>query len=289
MKSEVSSDPKLETGPTSSTLAPSSERDLTQPITVGAWNNLIRSADISLPKKAACLIVSSYADSDGTNIYCGIARLACDLRASYATAQRYLAWMREIKAIELVDHGSVRRGMSDEYRLILHPAMFKAIDIPNPGAYRQMIDDLRERNRSKSKQQHRRRDLTSPRMRSDDQPAEPTSDLTQDEVRSADLTSHARASDLILGEVPPTMSLTYPLDTSHEDRSVVSSRTRARDSIRASAPATFDGWCLVCASLGYAAVAQDSETGGTCDIHDQTSPASLLALDRVLRRTRKLQ
>jgi DNA-binding transcriptional ArsR family regulator len=128
--------------------------------TVGAWNSLVRRARMADKQKLAALLVSSYADPDGTGIHCGVARLAVDLGASYRTAQRYLSWLREVGLIELVREGNRRRRLSDEYRLIIGPDVMEHIDVLHPDAYESARSELRDARSS-------RRDQASSRVASD--------------------------------------------------------------------------------------------------------------------------
>lgn len=115
---------------------------------VGQWNALVRRARIGRDRKAAALVVSSYARANGTGIHCGVARVAVDLECSHRTARRYLAWLREVGLIELVRAGNRRRGHSDEYRLILGPDVLENIEVPDPAAYKLMCDEAQQRGRS---------------------------------------------------------------------------------------------------------------------------------------------
>jgi DNA-binding transcriptional ArsR family regulator len=115
--------------------------------TVGAWNAVIRRARIGRDRKAAALVLSSYARADGTRIHCGVARLAVDLEASYSTARRYLAWLREVGLIELVRAGNRRRNLSDEYRLILGPDVLEHLEVLDPADHKKLTDGLRATNR----------------------------------------------------------------------------------------------------------------------------------------------
>lgn len=94
-------------------------------------------------RKLAALIMSSYADNDGTDIHCGVALLAADMDASYRTAQRHLAWLRDVGLIELVKRGNRRRNLADEYRLILGPDVMEHVEVPDPTQYRELRDNLR--------------------------------------------------------------------------------------------------------------------------------------------------
>jgi DNA-binding transcriptional ArsR family regulator len=118
--------------------------------TVGKWNEMVRRARLTAKQKLAALIVSSYADADGTGIHCGVARLAADMQATYRTARRYLAWLREVGLIELVRAGNRRRGWSDEYRLILGPDVLEHLEVPDPTAYEDMMRGLKAANQGTS-------------------------------------------------------------------------------------------------------------------------------------------
>ncbi|MET0492901.1 MAG: hypothetical protein ABW000_07185 [Actinoplanes sp.] len=118
-------------------------------------------------EKLAALVISSYADTDGTGIHCGVARLATDLDASYSTARRYLAWMRTVGLIELVREGNARRKRSDEYRLTLGPDILEHIDVLDPDRYKALVDGLRDANRVAQKGR-RERNQRSPGVSADD-------------------------------------------------------------------------------------------------------------------------
>jgi hypothetical protein len=119
--------------------------------TVGAWNAVVRRARIGRERKAAALVVSSYAHANGTGIHCGVARLAVDLEVSYSTAKRNLAWLRNVGLIELVRAGNRRRNLSDEYRLVLGPDVLESLEVLDPDEHKKLTDDFREANRGSSK------------------------------------------------------------------------------------------------------------------------------------------
>jgi len=170
------------------------------------WVKLVRRARIGQARKLAALIFASYADvsehngrKPGEGIHCGIARLATDLECSYATAQRHLRWLRDVGLIERTYEGSPRRGLSDEYRLIVSAETVDRLGIPDPEEYKQLVGAVARSNRIKSS-----------RVRSD---------LTKAEVRTGVLTSPADASDLtqVRSHQPetPTLSLTNPEVAEH--------------------------------------------------------------------------
>lgn len=124
--------------------------------TVGDWNELVRRARIGRERKLAALAFSSYANADGTGIHCGTARFALDCEVSYATARRYLAWMRQVGLVEKVRSGNKRKGLSDEYRLILGTDLLEHVELPDPEQYKKMRDEMRLVNREGSARRSRR-------------------------------------------------------------------------------------------------------------------------------------
>jgi len=119
--------------------------------TQGAWNELVRRARINREIKTALMMIGSYANADGTNVFCGVARLAADCDVSYRTAGRYFAFARNSGLIHLVKPGNRRRGQADLYRLILDPKLLEHIELPSPQEYREYIGKLAAANRASSK------------------------------------------------------------------------------------------------------------------------------------------
>jgi hypothetical protein len=115
---------------------------------LGQWNALVRRARIGRDRKVAALIVSSYADPDGTGIRLSVARYAVDLEVSYSTARRYLAWLRKVGLLEMTRAGSRRKGTASEYRLILGEDVLEELDVLSPTRHKELADEMREANRS---------------------------------------------------------------------------------------------------------------------------------------------
>lgn len=200
-------------------------------IAVGAWNALIRRARIGRERKAAALILSSYADSDGTRIHCGIARLAIDLEVGYSTARRYLAWLRDAGLVELVRPGN-RRGLSDEYRLVLGENVLEHVEVLDPGTYHAVRTQLRDANRASSASRTaravaRRRsttgadvgDLRPPGASADIAPTGADLRPPIPSAEDGDLRSPKLSSALTQGEPPPPMT-TSPDDHTYPKTSV---------------------------------------------------------------------
>jgi hypothetical protein len=98
-------------------------------VTVREWTDIlarIRFGTVSIAGKtySAARIklvahrLANYADSDGTRIHPGIARLAVDLEIEYRTVRDSLALLRRLGLVQIV-RPAAGRGRADEYRLTL--------------------------------------------------------------------------------------------------------------------------------------------------------------------------
>lgn len=199
--------------------------------TVGSWNSLVRRARMADRQKLAALVISSYADPDGTGIHCGVTRLAVDLGASYRTAQRYLSWLREVGLIELVREGNRRRRLSDEYRLIIGPDVLEHLEVLDPDRYDEVRTELRDARSAKRDQAspkndaqsetpvaHSESDQASPKVsyKASDQASNPSrSGVTQDVPPPTNNTSPKRSTSPADDEDPRT-AVTGPR-ASHEE------------------------------------------------------------------------
>jgi hypothetical protein len=168
----------------------------------GKWNGIVRRARIGRERKHAALTVSSYADKSGRDIKCGVARLAADLEVGYSTARRYLAWLREVGWIELVKAGNHKKGLADEYRLILDVAKHAHLDIPEGDEYRKIVDDVNGANQS-SQKGRRMRVQRSPMESADATDTDEDSALTMASANGGYQRSFEAPSALIHGEPPP--------------------------------------------------------------------------------------
>ncbi|MDT5026633.1 MAG: hypothetical protein QOE61_3059 [Micromonosporaceae bacterium] len=164
------------------------------------WNALVRRARIGMKRKAAALVIGTYAGPTGRDVKCGVARLAADLEVGYSTARRYLAWLREVGLIELVKAGNHRRGRADEYRLIIGPDVAKHIEIPEDDEYRALVEGLSDVNYGGEKN----RRLRSPIASADPTEPEEGSALNRVSAEPRDLRSFSDSSALTLGERPPS-------------------------------------------------------------------------------------
>jgi hypothetical protein len=118
---------------------------------LGQWNSLVRRARIGRDHKAAALLVSSYANPDGSGIFLSPARYAVDLEVSYSTARRYLTWLRKVGLLEMTRAGNRRKHTASEYRLILGPDVMEHLEVLSPAAQKALADEMREAERDGSR------------------------------------------------------------------------------------------------------------------------------------------
>jgi hypothetical protein len=170
-----------------------------------AWYAVVRRARIGRERKHAALTVGSYADKNGRGIKCGVARLAADCEVGYSTARRYLAWLRDVGWIELVRPGNHKKGLADEYRLILDPARHGHLDIPEGDEYRKIVDEVNGSNQSGQKGR-RMRVQRSPKASANATDQAESSALTMASANDSHQRSFDAPSALIPSEPPPTNS-----------------------------------------------------------------------------------
>jgi hypothetical protein len=99
--------------------------------------------------------LANYADSDGTRVRPGIARLAVDVNIDYRAARAIVAYLRDVGLLQLVRVGG--RNGTDEYRLSLPVDLLERDDFEvwSPSRHRLEIERLSE--------SHRRLPRTPPR------------------------------------------------------------------------------------------------------------------------------
>jgi hypothetical protein len=145
------------------------------PVTVREWTDIlarIRFGTVAAAGKnySAARIklvahrLATYADSDGSRVRPGIARLALDLEIDYRTARDTLALLRRLGLIHL-SRGSTRRGHADEYRLTLPLDLLDRddLDVWTPTRHATELQRLREIHRGASRTRDRHPDRHPPR------------------------------------------------------------------------------------------------------------------------------
>jgi hypothetical protein len=115
---------------------------VSQQVTLRQWTDVVRRARLGRTVKAVAMVLATYADSDGTRVFPGIARLSYECELGYNVTQNALAKLRDAQLIALVKKAS-RRGDADEYRLILGEELLERIEVPTPGQVEVAINAIR--------------------------------------------------------------------------------------------------------------------------------------------------
>jgi hypothetical protein len=115
-------------------------------VTLRQWTDVVRRARLGRTVKAVAMVLATYADSDGTRVHPGLARVAWEAEVNYNTAQQALAKLREVQLIQLVRKSGRKGGRrrdADEYRLILGEDVMEHLDIPTPARAEVEIERIR--------------------------------------------------------------------------------------------------------------------------------------------------
>lgn len=114
--------------------------------TVRQWTDVLRRCRLPKSVKLVGLLMANYADSDGTRVFPGIARVAVESGLTYNVAQEAVAKLRSVGLLELIRQGT-RRGEGDEYRLVLMPDLLDRVEVWNPAQVSVAIDRMRTQRR----------------------------------------------------------------------------------------------------------------------------------------------
>lgn len=115
------------------------------------WLSVVRRARLGRTTKSVAWVLALRADSDGTRIFPGIARLSVECELSPKVVKEALRALREAGLVAVVRAASVA-GDATEYRLVLDDVL-SHVDVPDPGvhdaAIRAVADQLRGKWRPK--------------------------------------------------------------------------------------------------------------------------------------------
>ncbi|WP_148310935.1 helix-turn-helix domain-containing protein [Nocardia brasiliensis] len=81
------------------------------------WERIVRRARIPSSTKYLALMLSTYANPDGTRVEPGVDRLEIVMQVSRRTVLRALSDLRELGLIQRVKQGNRHAKQSDSYRL----------------------------------------------------------------------------------------------------------------------------------------------------------------------------
>lgn len=98
--------------------------------------------------KAVAGRLAAYADSDGTRVRPGIARVAVDLELSYDVVKRAVRHLTQLGLLRLVRSGA-RAGHADEYRLAIPVDLLERLEVWTPAQHRLEVERVREQTRGR--------------------------------------------------------------------------------------------------------------------------------------------
>lgn len=117
------------------TIAPPADRGAEQhPAKRYEWLRIVRRCRLGPTAKAVAVVLSTYSNLDGSNIFPGRLRLAAVLEKSPSTVDRALKLLRDIGLIERVSEGSYygRRAVADRYRLTIPSDLLEVVELLDP-------------------------------------------------------------------------------------------------------------------------------------------------------------
>jgi Helix-turn-helix domain len=120
---------------------------MAMPATVREWTDLIRRARLGRTVKGVALLIATYADSDGTRVYPGVARIAVEAEVDYKTAQRSVAELVKAGLLTIVRGHTGRRGQSTEYRLSIDENAMTPTTVLTPDGLGEAVETVRAKNR----------------------------------------------------------------------------------------------------------------------------------------------
>jgi DNA-binding transcriptional regulator YhcF (GntR family) len=106
------------------------------------WVDLVRRTQLGRSTKAVAFLVAHFADSDGTRVFPGIARIAVEAEIGYKTAQKALDGLRRAGLIERVQRTG-KPGAADEYRLVVSPDLQDKVEVLSPSQITKAIEAMR--------------------------------------------------------------------------------------------------------------------------------------------------
>lgn len=118
-----------------SSVPPIEDRDAEQhPEKRYEWWRVVRRCRIGPTAKAVAIVLSTYSNLDGSNIYPGRLRLAAVLEKSPSTVDRALRQLRDLGLIERVSEGRSggRRAVADRYRLTIPSDLLDVVPMLDP-------------------------------------------------------------------------------------------------------------------------------------------------------------
>lgn len=249
-------------------------------VNVFDWTRFLRRARIPRTAKLVGLMLATYANSDGSSIYPGIAQVSVAASIDYKTARRAVAVLVKAGLIEKVRGHAGVRGRSDEYRLILAEDVLERVRVLDPTEFDNEVERVRFINR-KVRGTGQRVPRTDPELRGTSDPVGPsepdgvrgTSVPAPDGVRGNCVPQYGVSLSAVPIHRPqPTTTNPSPVEGLHA-AVTVTREAEAKPILRLVTdadrprPATGNGFCVQCYADGQVTVAADPVSGSACVSH----------------------
>ncbi|MCC3311490.1 helix-turn-helix domain-containing protein [Nocardia africana] len=95
-----------------------------KPVDQQEWIRILRRVQMTLGTKYLGLMMSTYANFDGSRVFPGVAKLALVMCVSEKTVKRALSELRALGMVERVKQGNRHEGEADTYRLTVPTDLF---------------------------------------------------------------------------------------------------------------------------------------------------------------------
>lgn len=228
---------------------------------VREWTDLVRRARLGRTVKGIAFLLATYADSDGSRVFPGLARIAVAAEVDYKTAKRAVADLVRCGLLEKVRAHPGRRGRAEEYRLCFDEESMSAnLVVLSPDEFVTAVQTVRDKNRRKST------GVPRPRTEADD-----IDDDTESEVGSTG--NGVPPNDGVRGTAFPQYGGARSALPNHVDLVTTStlheSSAGSRTELALVGPSGSNpvGFCMECYSIGKFVLAVDSVSGDACKVH----------------------
>jgi hypothetical protein len=149
------------------------------------WLSAVRRARLGRTTTAVAVMLSTWANPDGTRVRPGLARLAVSCEITYNVAQTSTATLRALGLIRMTYKATGRHG-ADEYRLTLPPDLADRVTMLTDDQVDEAIEQMLEKKRGKYTGKHATEPTAVGRAKVPKAPAKPV-DNPPEAVENSDL------------------------------------------------------------------------------------------------------
>lgn len=171
-------------------------------ISVRQWTEVVRRARIGKSVKAVALMMATYADSNGTRIFPGLAVLAVATELNYNTVSSAVSKLQKCGLIERLKTSHQGRRQANEWRLVLAADVVDRVEILDPRAFKDAADVIRKRHRGVYKT-----DKYKEPESTEDEDLRPTERVAEQDSQPVD-NSDLRPTEVVAESTPSEVSAT---------------------------------------------------------------------------------